>query len=86
MKLIACSRCGSSELEHQDGFARCVYCQSRFVLEADDASRKDSTIDLNSDIERLLDKCRSDPANRRRYAGLILDIDPTNAEAIGFLR
>ena len=54
-------------------------------MEPDDQAPKDSNIDLNSDVERLLDKCRTDPGNRRRYASLILDIDPTNAEAIQFL-
>lgn len=37
-------------------------------------------ISLNSDIERLLNKCKTDPKNKRKYINLILDIDPDNTE------
>ncbi len=37
-------------------------------------------ISLNSDIERLLQKCRTDPKNKRKYINLILDIDPDNTD------
>jgi len=30
-------------------------------------------------------KCRTDPANARRYAKLVLDLDPTNAQARAYL-
>jgi hypothetical protein len=46
---------------------------------------KASVISVSSDIEALLQKCREDPRNRKRYAGLILDIDPTNPEAQQYL-
>ena len=37
-------------------------------------------ISLNSDIERLLQKCKTDPKNKRKYINLILDIDPSNTD------
>jgi len=37
-------------------------------------------ISLESDIERLLQKCRTDPKNKRKYINLILDIDPDNTD------
>ena len=42
-------------------------------------------ISLQSDIELLLDKCRRDPRNARKYANLILDIDPGNKDALQYL-
>jgi hypothetical protein len=47
---------------------------------------RESTIEINADIQALLEKCKSDPNNRRRYASLILDIDPTNQQANQYLR
>ena len=44
-----------------------------------------SSIALDDDVERLLKKCRTDPKNARRYANLILDIDPDNAEVYKYL-
>ena len=37
-------------------------------------------ISLNSDIERLLQKCKTDPKNKQKYINLILDIDPDNTD------
>ena len=51
-----------------------------------DVSAKETVIGVDSDIQMLLEKCKQDPANRRRYANLILDIDPTNREAAAYLR
>lgn len=69
-----------------NGVLICEYCRSQFVPEISDLPPVESSIQLDSDIAALLEKCRTDPGNRRRYAGLILDIDPTNSEAIQFLR
>ena len=44
-----------------------------------------SQIDLDDDISRLLQKCRTDRRNARKYANLILDIDPDNEEAQKYL-
>ena len=86
MKLVGCARCGSRELLEEDGFAVCPYCRSRFTPQADDLPRKDTVIGVHSDIQMLLQKCEDDPANSRRYANLILDLDPTNHEATKYLR
>jgi len=73
-------------LFEEHGFVVCAYCQSRFAPEADDKPQKQTVIGVQSDIDALLQKCSNDPANRRRYASLILDIDPTNAQALQMLR
>jgi transcription elongation factor Elf1 len=82
MKLIECSRCGSKELHNVDGTFVCNYCQSRFKSEL---NVNTTIIDVNSDIQLLLKKCIEDPLNRRRYANLILDIDPSNLEVMKYL-
>jgi DNA-directed RNA polymerase subunit RPC12/RpoP len=85
MKSVECKQCGSKELIEDNGYATCVYCQSRFVVEIDEPTRKRVVIDVQSDIETLLKKCIEEPTNRRRYASLVLDIDPSNTEAIKYL-
>ena len=85
MKLVQCSRCGSKELHEEGGLIVCDYCQSQFVPQADETRPADTVVGVHSDIENLLEKCRTDPANRRRYASLILDLDPTNTEAVNYL-
>lgn len=85
MKLISCTRCGSKDLDSERGYVTCTYCQSRFVEQSDDRPKAPTVVGLGSDVQMLLDKCQSDPANRQRYASLVLDIDPTNQEAIRYL-
>ena len=85
MKYLECSRCGSKELFSDQGFVVCEYCQSRFIPDVDDQPKKGTVIDVQSDIQMLLKKCIADSANRRRYARLILDIDPFNTEALKYL-
>ena len=85
MKSVECTRCGSKELIEDNGYFICAYCQSRFMQEIDDYPRKGAVIDVQSDIQALLKKCIEEPANRHRYASLILDIDPSNTEAIKYL-
>ena len=85
MKSVGCKSCGSQELYEDQGHFVCVYCQSRFTPEAEDYPRMISIIDVHSDIQMLLKKCIEDSANRRRYASLILDIDPSNVEALKYL-
>lgn len=86
MKLIECQQCGSSELQEVNGVLVCEYCRSQFVPQTDDLPPVESSIELDSDVAALLKKCEVDPGNRRRYASLILDIDPTNSEALKYLR
>ena len=85
MKAIVCSSCGSNEFKQKDGHRVCVYCGTVFQLTSDDKAIKSSTISMGSDVEKLLEKCRRDPKRARRYANLILDIDPTNTEAKKYL-
>jgi len=85
MKLVECPKCGSQELIEQRGYVFCAYCRSKFIPRAEDSPPVESVIAINSDIDDLLQKCRTDPPNRRRYANLILDIDPTNHEAMKYL-
>lgn len=86
MKLINCARCGSNDLAADSGYVVCGFCRSRWALQAEELPRVETVIDMNSDIQALLHKCVMDPSNRRRYAGLILDIDPTNQQAHQYLR
>lgn len=85
LKLSKCTRCGSNELSPLSGQIVCLYCRSRYTAPADEMPRRETTIGVASDIQVLLGKCVSDPRNSRRYAGLILDIDPTNREALKYL-
>ena len=86
MKLVVCTRCGSKELLDYSGYVVCAYCQSRFAPQADDLPQRDTVIGVQSDIQVLLQKCKDEPANRLRYASLILDLDPTNREAAEYWR
>jgi len=79
MKPVVCENCGAGEFEEKGGYKVCAYCGFRYKAE------NRSAIALDDDVARLLQKCREDPKNARRYANLILDIDPCNAEAINYL-
>jgi hypothetical protein len=85
MKLVECTGCGSKELFVESGYVVCAYCRSRFSPQPDDLPPKMTVIGVDLDIQLLLQKCEDDPANRHRYASLILDIDPTNHEAGKYL-
>ena len=101
MKALVCASCGATELQLKSTYKQCEYCGTRFLLSADkynlynnktnsvslgrDVSHNTS-ISLDYDIEQLLNKCRTNPRNARRYANLVLDIDPDNQEALEFLK
>ncbi len=85
MKLINCTQCGSGDFLRDGGYMICKFCGSRYAIEQGDIGVKESTISLNSDINALLQKCRKDPKNAKKYANLILDIDPDNLEALKYL-
>ena len=82
---ISCITCGSKELSEEGGFSLCIYCGSRFVRTQDERPGSGTAIEVDSDVQRLLQKCKDDPSNCRRYAELILDIDPTNSEVRRYL-
>ena len=88
MKALTCKCCGATGVTIANGFVTCEYCDARYLLTAEDYGFTNSTskgISLDADIERLLMKCRIDPRNARKYANLILDIDPKNKEALMYL-
>lgn len=84
MKLIICETCGANDWENHNGYMICKYCRQKYVPTASDTA-KQTSIALNSDIEALLQKCKTDPKNAKKYANLILDIDPSNPLAIRYL-
>jgi len=86
MKIEICERCGGGEFVDRDGYRICQYCNTKYLITPEDVTRKGSSINLEKDIMMLLQKCRDDPANARRYASLVLDMDPGNVEAIKYLK
>lgn len=86
MKQSFCSNCGADVFIHRDGAKYCKYCNSRYEITEEEKPKKASEVSLQSDIDILLEKCKADPARAKKYAGLILDIDPTNREAKKYLR
>lgn len=85
MKQSICPNCGADIFIYKDGVKMCKFCNSRFSLEGEGQTQKNSEVSLRDDIARLLEKCKTDPLRARKYAGLILDIDPTNREAKKYL-
>ena len=85
MKPIRCLNCGANDMVEVGSFWVCRYCQSKFAIESSDVPREGMGVSLNADIQRLLRKCKEDPRNAKKYANLILDIDPTNREALKYL-
>ena len=85
MKSMVCEKCGASDWEERNGCRVCRFCGTIYHPAPDDSEKKDSVISVKSDIARLLEKCRQEPRRARKYANLILDIDPTNKEALKYL-
>ena len=85
MKAEICSRCGANDWTRKNGCRICNYCGTTFRLEDSDIPVKESEISLNDDVKRLLEKCKNDPKNAKRYANLVLDIDPSNEEAVKYI-
>ena len=86
MKSIRCENCSAQDLVEENGVVTCTYCRSRFIVQASDLSPSKAVIEISADVAALLQKCQHDPVNRRRYANLILDLDPTNVDALAYLR
>lgn len=85
MRFIQCQRCGSSEFDEKNGYRVCKYCNASYKLFTEDVAQKSTSIGINDDVQRLLDKCKKEPWNAKKYANLILDIDATNSEAKKYL-
>ena len=70
---------------------KCIYCRTTYVADASAATKlfnspaTSSVIEIDEDILLLLDKIKAEPWNKTRYANMILDIDPTNEEALRLL-
>ena len=94
MNILSCKKCGSNDFKVESGFRVCQYCNTKYeYLESGKQTfiqgeriAKSSGISLDSDILQLLEKCKKDPGNARRYVNLILDIDPDNDEALAILK
>ena len=93
MEALICKNCGSNALVRKNDYMVCPYCDSRFVITKEKNHHAtlshcnvNSSIALDDDVARLLEKCRTDPQNARKYANLVLDIDPHNREAFKYLR
>ena len=85
MKPIVCVNCSASAWEFKNGLRICKYCGTSYTIDAAERTVKKSEIMLDGDVARLLKKCEADPGNARKYANLILDIDPTNEKAKKYL-
>lgn len=85
MRQLQCPQCGSRDLVDAGNYTECLYCRTSFIPAAGDRPPPSSSIALDADIAALLQKCIDDPANRRRYASLILDLDPTNQQVRHYL-
>jgi len=84
MKIEICERCGGGEFVAVDGYRICQYCNTKYLITPEDVIQKESSIALDKDIKMLLQKCQDDPANARRYASLVLDMDPGNIDALKY--
>ena len=85
MKEINCKNCGASSLIEKNGYWLCEYCGSKFSIESSDLPHQGMGLSISTDIEKLLYKCRTDPKNAKKYANLILYIDPANEEAFKYI-
>ena len=98
MKALICSSCGASSWKEEGEYRVCLHCGTKYekglrqqmktvgsVIQISTARQVQSEIALNDDVVRLLQKCKTEPKNARKYANLVLDIDPTNEEALKYL-
>ena len=97
MEALVCKNCGANTLVRKNDYMVCSYCDSRFAITKEKRRGasfisshyteqsligKESSIALDDDVARLLEKCRTEPRNAKKYANLVLDIDPDNEEAL----
>ena len=91
MSIIRCEMCGGTlEIQENAAVAVCEYCGTRITIPKAEqvalcGGTRSSEIALSDDVARLLQKCKTDPKNARKYANLILDIDADNTEALKYL-
>lgn len=94
METFICKMCGSTQYKLVDGYYTCEYCGAKSIVNINQkgntfisksSPKTSSNISLSDDVEVLLRKCRTDRKNARKYANLVLDIDPDNEEALKYL-
>jgi len=97
LKALVCERCGANDLKYEGDYMVCIYCGSRFLPAANETaphktrvssfggSSAVSNIAISDDVAQLLNKCKTDRKNAKKYANLILDLDPDNEEALKYL-
>ena len=100
MEALVCKNCGASALIRKYDYMFCPYCDSKFFFSKEKIRNTmssshhitlshidvESSIALDEDVAKLLRKCEIDPFNARKYANLILDIDPDNKEALKYIK
>ncbi len=82
MEQLICTACGANDFITEGGYRICRYCDTKYAIPNTSIN---SRISINSDVAELLEKCKRDPKNARRYANLVLDIDPKNREALKYI-
>ena len=82
MKVLTCEKCGSNDLYEENGYLICRYCGTKHLITKDDKPARESTIDLNEDVKRLLKRWDENPSQANKYAHMILEIDPNNQRAL----
>lgn len=80
-KPFICRSCGCHDFIEKDNYLVCSCCGEKHVIEQEKPG-----IDLREDVNRLLEKCRSEPNRAKALAQRILEIDPNNTEALRILR
>jgi len=85
VKIMNCTGCGSKELIEEDGLVVCAFCMTKYVPDQSTAPSAATSIHVGADVHALIMKARHDPPNAGRYYKLVLDLDPTNAEARAYL-
>lgn len=86
MEKLICESCGASEFIDDGEHYTCSFCGSQYVKQKNKNADSSPGIALDEDISRLLSKCKTDPENAEKYANLVLDIDPSNSEAMKYIK
>lgn len=85
MNVLACEKCGSTDFFEKNGFRVCSFCRTKYAFDQQKTNSCSSDISLDDDIARLLQKCKTNPKQARRYANRVLDMDPGNRDAMKYL-
>ncbi len=82
MKVLTCEKCGANDLYEENGYQICRYCGTKHLITKEDKPARQSSIELNEDVKRLLKRWDEDPSKANKYAQMILEIDPNNQRAL----